>query len=118
MTHNAGDTPTQLSTESKPHPHSVRNRAARVLWGLTQATLFRWSPRPLYPWRALLVRLFGADVPMSARISPRARIWGPWNLSMGERATIGDDVDCYCVARVTIGARTDPMFVVQAVADK
>lgn len=106
MSDHAGDAPQQLSTESKPHPHSVSNRAVRVLWGLVQATLFRFSPRPLYPWRAMLVRLFGADVPMSARIGPRAIIWGPWNLTMGERATIADGVDCYCVARVTIGARS------------
>ena len=96
----------RMRTEDKPHPHSVANRAARVLWGLVQATLFRFSPRPLYPWRALLVRLFGADVPMSARIGPCATIWGPWNLTMGHRATIADGVDCYCVAPVTIGART------------
>ncbi len=106
MSEHAGDAPQQLSTESKRHPHSVSNRAVRVLWGLVQASLFRFSPRPLYPWRAMLVRLFGADVPMSARIAPRATIWGPWNLTMGERATIADGVDCYCVARVTIGART------------
>jgi len=103
----ATETPTaRLRNEDKPHPHSIGNRAARVLWGVVQATLFRFSPRPIYPWRAMLVRLFGADVPMSARIGPRARVWGPWNLSMGERATIADGVDCYCVARVTIGART------------
>ncbi len=106
MSEHPGDAPQQLSTQSKPHPHSVANRAVRVLWGLVQATLFRFSPRPLYPWRALLVRLFGADVPMSARIGPRATIWGPWNLTMGERATIANGVDCYCVARVTIGARS------------
>lgn len=95
-----------LSHKGKPSPHSRRNRAARLLWGLIQATLFRWSPRPMHGWRNLLLRLFGAKLHPKARVYPRARIWGPWNLSMGAYATIADDVDVYCVDRISIGERT------------
>lgn len=42
----------------------------------------------------------------SARVYPRAKIWAPWNLTMDECATLSDDVDCYCVAGVHIGAHT------------
>lgn len=86
-------------------PHSAGNRAARVLWGLVQGTLFRWSPRPLHRWRNLLLRLFGARLHPSARVYPRARVWGPWNLEMDERATVADDVDVYCVDRIRLGKR-------------
>lgn len=87
-------------------PHSLKNRIMRLLWAITQATIFRHSPRPLLRWRAFLLRLFGADVTKKSRIYPKARIWGPWNLTMGDHATLADDVDCYCVARITIGANT------------
>lgn len=91
---------------AKASPHGLGNRIARASWGVVQATLFRCSPRIAHGWRNLLLRAFGADLHPTARVYPRARVWGPWNLTMGERATIADDVDCYCVDRITIGART------------
>ncbi len=90
----------------KKSPHSARNRLARVSWGVVQATLFRLSPRPAHRWRNALLRLFGADLHPTARVYPRARVWGPWNLTMGRHATIADDVDVYCVDRITIGERS------------
>lgn len=91
---------------ARTSPHGMRNRLARAAWGAVQATLFRCSPRPFHAWRNLLLRAFGADLHPSARIYPRARVWGPWNLTMGAGATLADDVDCYCVDRITIGERT------------
>jgi len=98
--------PVEVDISNTPSPHSVKNRAMRVLWGLVQGTLFRWSPRPCHRWRAMLLRLFGADVSMKARVYPKAKVWGPWNLTMGDFATLADDVDCYCVDRIAIGAHT------------
>jgi putative colanic acid biosynthesis acetyltransferase WcaF len=89
-----------------PHPKilTVRNRWARVLWGFVWAVLYRPSPRPLHAWRRVLLRLFGAKVGRGAHPYPRAKIWAPWNLSMGDHSCIADYVDCYCVAPVSIGA--------------
>lgn len=96
----------QLPTRGKKSPHSLRNRVTRVLWGIVQATLFRWSPRPAHRWRVQLLRWFGGDISPKARPYPGCRIWGPWNLTMGDFATLADDVDVYCVDRITIGERT------------
>jgi putative colanic acid biosynthesis acetyltransferase WcaF len=85
-------------------PHTPGNRAARVLWGIVYTLLFRPSPRPLHGWRNGILRLAGAKIDPTARVYPRARIWAPWKLTMGAHACIGDDVDCYNVAGVTIGA--------------
>jgi len=87
-------------------PHSRRHRLMRVMWGVTYALLFRPSPRPLHAWRNLLLRLFGARLHRTARVYPRARVWAPWNLEMAEHATIADDVDCYCVDTIRIGAHS------------
>lgn len=96
----------RVDISSAPSPHSVGNRAARVLWGVVQGTLFRWSPRPLHRWRVMLLRMFGARVSWRARPYPRCRVWAPWNLEMADFATLADDVDCYCVERISIGSHT------------
>lgn len=97
---------TRPRTRMHQNPHSVSNRVARVLWWIVQGTVFKWSPRPLLGWRRFLLRLFKADIHPKARVYPKVKIWGPWNLSMDAFATLADDVDCYCVERIRIGART------------
>lgn len=87
-------------------PHGLGNRLGRALWGLVCVMLFRPSPRSFHRWRNFLLRLFGAKLHPTARVYPRVRVWAPWNLIMAEHACLGDDVDCYCVATVSIGART------------
>lgn len=84
-------------------PHSLSNRAARALWGIVHLTLFRTSPRPLHRWRNWLLRLFGAKIHPSAHVYHSARIWAPWNLTMGEYSCIADDADVYNAAPITIG---------------
>lgn len=83
---------------------SLANRLGRVLWQVVWALLYRPSPRPLHAWRRLLLRTFGATVGRAARPYPRVRIWAPWNLHMGAHSCLADDVDCYCVATVKLGA--------------
>jgi len=96
--------PPRVDISHAPSPHSFGHLAARALWGVVWTLLFRTSPRPFHRWRAMLLRLFGAKVSMKARVYPRCRVWAPWNLVMDEYATLGEDVDCYCVAPVTLGA--------------
>ena len=91
------------SRSACPSPHSFANKIARVLWGIAWWSFFRPSPRPLFIWRVLILRLFGAKVDLKSRIDPTARIWAPWNLRIGRDSSIGHHVDLYNVAEVTIG---------------
>ncbi len=84
-------------------PHSVGNRVARQLWGIAYWLVFRPSPRNLHGWRNFVLRVFGARLHRTSRVYPRARIWAPWNLVMGEHSCIGDDVEVYCVRPITLG---------------
>jgi putative colanic acid biosynthesis acetyltransferase WcaF len=95
-----------MTGPARDSPHSAGNRLARVLWAIVYRVLFRTSPRPCHAWRNWLLRVFGARLHPTARVYPTAKVWAPWLLEMGERATLGDDVDCYCVGGVTIGAFT------------
>lgn len=93
-----------MTQQDCPSPHSLGNKLLRVLWGLVWMTLFRTSPRICFGWRRMLLRCFGAAIGRQARISPSVRIWAPWNLVVGEEASIAYDVDCYCVTSIRIGA--------------
>ncbi|PJF34068.1 MAG: putative colanic acid biosynthesis acetyltransferase, partial [Phototrophicales bacterium] len=63
-------------------------------------------PRPLYGWRRFLLRVFGAHVDRCVRVYPSAWIFAPWNLEIGDYVTIGWCVRIYCLAKVSIGARS------------
>ncbi|HUP04562.1 MAG TPA: hypothetical protein VMU19_11270 [Bryobacteraceae bacterium] len=80
------------------------NRLLRVAWGFACAVLYRPSPRPLHGWRRFLLRAFGASVASTAHPYPSCRVFAPWNLEMGEHSCLADDVDCYCVAPIRLGA--------------
>jgi putative colanic acid biosynthesis acetyltransferase WcaF len=82
---------------------SVRNKVARAAWTATWVLLFRLSPTPLFWWRNLLLRLFGAEIGPGVHIYPSARIWAPWNLVMKSGSCLGPQVDCYCVDQIVLG---------------
>lgn len=85
-------------------PPGRANKAARAVWSVVWLLLYRPSPRPFHGWRRMLLRLFGAKVGTGALAYPSATIWAPWNLTLDAGATLGDQVDCYNVAHVRLGA--------------
>ena len=80
------------------------HRLTRGVWGLTWILLAAWTPVPLHGWRRLVLRLFGAKVAHGAHVYPSARIWYPADLEMGVCACLGPRVECYSMAKVTVGA--------------
>jgi putative colanic acid biosynthesis acetyltransferase WcaF len=52
----------------------------------------------------MLLRLFRAKVGHGAQIMPSVKIWAPWNLVLGDCATLSHGVDLYSVDRIEIGA--------------
>lgn len=85
---------------------SLSNKALRSIWAIVWLLLYRPSPRLLHCWRRLLLRCFGAKLGVGVHPYPSSRVWAPWNLEMGDHSCLGDYVDCYCVARVSIGAHS------------
>ena len=84
---------------------TLRNRILRALWGIACTLLFRWTPRPLHAWRAVVLRLFGARLGRACVVYPGVRIWAPWNLVMEDQAVLGQGVVCYNMATITVGRR-------------
>lgn len=85
---------------------SKQEKIKRLLWSVVQATLFRFSPRRWDSWRAWLLRKFGAEVGRVKLIRNTVRIEIPWNISIGDRAQIGDRVYLYSLGPIRIGADT------------
>jgi putative colanic acid biosynthesis acetyltransferase WcaF len=85
-------------------PLSLGNKIGRALWRLVWLILYRPTPRLLHPWRCLLLRLFGAKLGKAVHTYPSARVWAPWNLVMGDHSCLSEQVDCYCVDKIRIGA--------------
>jgi len=73
------------------------------LWLVVQGTLFRFSPHKLNKFRIWLLRLFGAKVKENCFVHPKATVYMPWNLEIGNRSAIDFDVLIYSLDRVTIG---------------
>ncbi|WP_287395047.1 colanic acid biosynthesis acetyltransferase WcaF [Mesorhizobium sp.] len=76
----------------------------RVLWALARV-VFAWSPRPLWGWRCLLLRLFGARIGHGVHIYPSVRITIPWNLTVGDQTAIGDRAILYALGPITLAER-------------
>jgi putative colanic acid biosynthesis acetyltransferase WcaF len=85
-----------------PHPPHVV--ILRMMWIAVQATLFRWSPRPFHGFRALLLRLFGADIPQPFKVVvfPTATIAFPSKLALAPHSVIGPRVRVYNLAPISL----------------
>jgi len=79
------------------------SKLRRAGWGFFYVLFFKPSPRPFFKWRAWLLRCFGATVGRSCFIYPKAIIWAPWLLEVGDVATIGDNVEVYNPGGVVLG---------------
>lgn len=85
---------------------SLGNRVFRAGWAIAWLLLARWTPPPLHPWRALILRAFGAKLERGARVHGSVRVWYPPHLLLGENVLIGPRVTLYNQGRIAIGART------------
>ena len=96
----------KFDISNKPSPHTFRIKVARILWYLVQISVFRLVPNPLHKLRILILRAFGGNISLKARVSRNAKITMPWNLTMLDYATLGPFSICYSTAPITIGKQS------------
>ena len=87
-------------------PWSVRERVGMLLWDYAWAVFCRWTPKPFNRWRLFWLRLFGAKLEGTPFVHQRARIQIPWNLTLHDRACLGDRANAYTLGEIEIGARS------------
>lgn len=95
----------EAMTARHTSPWTLWEKIGRMLWYITEASLFRYSLRPMYKWRNFLLRLFGAQVDKTCRIRSTVTIEVPWHLTIGAQSIVGDYAILYCLGPVIIGER-------------
>ena len=66
-----------------------------IAWHVIGRPIFSIIPYPFFKFRVLLLRLFGANLHITALIYPSANIFSPKNLIMKEHSCLSRSVDCY-----------------------
>jgi len=80
----------------------LSNRLRRLVWNITWLLLFRPSPRPFHAWRAMLLRLFGAQIGPDCHFYPSCKVWAPWNLVCADHVAVGDGAEIYNPATIQL----------------
>ena len=86
-------------------PWSRRQRVGFLLWQVAWATLYRPTPKPLYPWRVWLLKRFGATVSGRPFVAASSRVRIPWLLTLEDRACLGEHAEVYNLGPVRLGPR-------------
>ncbi len=86
-------------------PWSRHERFWRVLWEFCWFAFCLWTPKPANEWRLFWLRVFGATIHGQPFVHQRARIEIPWNLTLHDRACLGDRTNAYSLGEIEIGAR-------------
>jgi putative colanic acid biosynthesis acetyltransferase WcaF len=84
-------------------PWSFQEKIKMFFWDYLWALFCSWTPKPLNGWRLFWLRLFGATLHGKPFVHQRARIQIPWNLTMHDRACIGDRANIYSLGPVELG---------------
>lgn len=79
-------------------------KANRLIWNILYLVAFKNSPKIFFGWRSMLLRLFGAKIGVKCKIYPDVKIWSPANLSVGDGVIIGDNVNLYNIAPISIAS--------------
>lgn len=82
---------------------TTRELLVRTIWEALGRPLFSWTPRPFWPWRCTILRIFGAKIGQNVHLHPTVRIAIPWNLDIGDNVGIGDGAIIYSLGRISIG---------------
>ncbi|GAA5118391.1 hypothetical protein JIN84_16080 [Luteolibacter yonseiensis] len=83
-------------------PWTLRQRVLMVAWEYVWILLCSWTPKPANRWRIFILGLFGAKLYGRPFVHQRARIQIPWNLTMHDRACLGDRANAYTLGEIEL----------------
>lgn len=86
-------------------PWSMSDRVRRALWEFCWFVLCSWTPKPANPWRLFWLGVFEAKIHGTPFVHQRARIAIPWNLTLHDRACLGERANAYSLGEIEIGPR-------------
>ena len=83
-------------------PWTKQQRIKMVLWEYCWLFFCAWTPKPANAWRVWWLKAFGATVYGQPFVHQRARIQIPWNLTLHDRAALGDRTNAYSLGRIEV----------------
>lgn len=83
-------------------PWSKGEKVRLVLWYTAWALLCRWTPKPLNPWRLVVMKLFGCQITGRPFVFSSAIVRAPWRLRLDHRACLGPKSEVYNLGPVTL----------------
>jgi putative colanic acid biosynthesis acetyltransferase WcaF len=94
----------KLHTQTSAYhsPWTLGQRIKMVLWEYAWQLFCSWTPKPANGWRLLWLKLFGAHIKGKPFVHQRARIQIPWNLTLHDRAALGDRANAYSLDKIEI----------------
>lgn len=96
--------PRKTYRQNSPYdtPWTGNERVRTQLWEICWALFCRWTPKPFNSWRLFWLGLFGTKLHGSPFVHPRARVTHPWNLTMFDRACLGDGAHAYALGAIEL----------------
>jgi putative colanic acid biosynthesis acetyltransferase WcaF len=85
-------------------PWSLGRRLRLQAWEWCWACFCAWTPKPLNSWRLFWLKAFGARVEGRPFVHSRARVSHPWNLTLLDRACLGDGAHAYALGPIELQA--------------
>jgi len=92
--------------DSKRLNYTITEYTTRLFWRFCWLTVWQLAWRRIFPLRSLLLKAFGAKLPLNCGISASTWVVIPWNLSMGEYSSLGPHVTVYNLGKISIGKNT------------
>ncbi len=83
-------------------PWTLRQRIGILTWEYVWCIFCAWTPKPLNFWRIWILQAFGASIHGKPFVHQRARIQIPWNLTLHDRACLGDRANAYSLGAIVI----------------
>ena len=82
---------------------TIGNKLKRLFWNICCLIFFRPFAGPLlWRWRNCILRLFGATIGEGCKINNSAKIWAPWNITLGKFVSLGPHCEIYSADKITI----------------
>lgn len=100
----ADGSPHQMQPEASPW--SFKEKVGRAIWMLVGRPIFRASFHNWHPYRASILRLFGAQIGKGVSLRPTVNIEVPWMVQLDDDCTVGDYAILYSLGKIRIGKRS------------
>jgi putative colanic acid biosynthesis acetyltransferase WcaF len=91
---------------SKKINYPAWDYVVRLLWRIVWTTVWKLLWSKIYWLRPLVLKMFGAYIPLKCQFFGSTRIERPYDLKIGEYTSIGRRVELYNLGHLEIGSHT------------